>query len=376
MTLRWLSGSFATLKDVNQRIAGIDLARGLAVFGMFAVHVGPDPARTQGLLGDLMQATHGRSSVLFATLAGLSLALTTGRQQPDVTARDYLKIAIRAVVLVALGTYLTLLGTNIAVILAYYGTFFVLAMPFLRLRAPWLLGIAGVLAVVGPFVAILSKQTWTTWSGDPLEQISGQGVLQFLLTGFYPAVTWMPYVLAGIALGRLDLTSPKLRMTLLTAGPLMAIAGYGGSAIAVSQFGGSVVPQPLSFLWLLESTPHSNTTFEIVGAFGVAMFVLSCSLYVAEWIPALVRPITSVGSMSMTLYTAHLFAIAGLTAAAVEIDPTLELILFVSVASLFATLWLMLFRRGPLEYALRALTQLVPAQTPPRPRIKSLPSTR
>ncbi|WP_037251346.1 heparan-alpha-glucosaminide N-acetyltransferase domain-containing protein [Kibdelosporangium aridum] len=360
---------------MKTRIAGIDLARGLAVFGMFAVHVGPDPAQTPGLLGDLMQATHGRSSVLFATLAGLSLALITGRQQPNTTGRDYVKIAIRAAVLVALGTCLTLLGTNIAVILAYYGAFFVLAMPFLRLRAPWLLGIAGALAIVGPVVAILSKQTWTMWSSDPLEQISGQGVLQFLLTGFYPAVTWMPYVLVGMALGRLDLTSTKLRVTLLVMGPLMAIAGYGGSAIALQEFGGGVAPQPLSFQWLLESTPHSNTTFEIVGALGVALIVLSVSLFVGEWIPTLARPITAVGTMSLTLYTAHLLAIAFLTTAGAQIEPVTELVWFIATASVFATVWLIVFRRGPLEYALHGLTRLIPANAP-RQRVMSLPSSR
>src|SRR5688500_16087431 len=70
-----------TLEDVSTsaaaRLGGVDLARGLAVFGMFAAHVGPDP-RDGGLIGPLMQLTHGRSSVLFAALAGLSLALITG----------------------------------------------------------------------------------------------------------------------------------------------------------------------------------------------------------------------------------------------------------------------------------------------------------
>jgi hypothetical protein len=37
--------------------------------------------------------------------------------------------------------------------------------------------------------------------------IGGDGVLQLLFTGGYPAVTWMPFVFAGMALGRLDLTA-------------------------------------------------------------------------------------------------------------------------------------------------------------------------
>lgn len=63
------------------RLVGIDLARGLAVFGMYAAHVGPDPGEG-GLVGNLMELTHGRSSALFAVLAGFSILLITGRNAP------------------------------------------------------------------------------------------------------------------------------------------------------------------------------------------------------------------------------------------------------------------------------------------------------
>lgn len=40
------------------RLAGVDLARGLAVFGMYAAHVGPDPSEPV-TMGFLMELTHG-----------------------------------------------------------------------------------------------------------------------------------------------------------------------------------------------------------------------------------------------------------------------------------------------------------------------------
>ena len=46
------------------------------------------------------------------------------------------KIVIRSVVLFALGTALALAGTPIEVILANFGLYFLLALPFVRLRAP------------------------------------------------------------------------------------------------------------------------------------------------------------------------------------------------------------------------------------------------
>ncbi|MFD8816420.1 hypothetical protein ACFV23_34305, partial [Streptomyces sp. NPDC059627] len=63
------------------RLVGIDLARGLAVFGMYAAHVGPD-VTVGGPVGFLLETARGRSSALFALLAGFSLIIITGRAQP------------------------------------------------------------------------------------------------------------------------------------------------------------------------------------------------------------------------------------------------------------------------------------------------------
>jgi peptidoglycan/LPS O-acetylase OafA/YrhL len=91
------------------RLVGLDLARGLAVFGMYAVHVGPAPGQ-DGVIGLLMELTQGRSSVLFAVLAGFAVALITGRRTPKtgLAGRQAVaKVIIRAVILIALGTALT-----------------------------------------------------------------------------------------------------------------------------------------------------------------------------------------------------------------------------------------------------------------------------
>src|SRR5690606_26645416 len=56
------------------REPGIDLARGLAVFGMFAAHLlVTAPCFSWSDPGTWTAAVHGNSSILFATLAGVSL---------------------------------------------------------------------------------------------------------------------------------------------------------------------------------------------------------------------------------------------------------------------------------------------------------------
>lgn len=337
------------------RIAGVDLARGLAVFGMFAAHVGPEPRRA-GLLEPLMQLTHGRSSVLFATLAGLSLALITGRRRPDATWRQAARIAIRAVVLVVLGTFLTMLGTPIAVILAYYGIYFLLALPFIRLRAPALFSIAGVVALGGPILALFARNEWRTWN-DPLERLSGEGALQFLLIGYYPAVSWMAYVLVGMGLGRLDLAAASTRVRFAITGPVLIALGYGGSSFLLSH-ARNPSPRRDEPGWLLESSPHSDTTFDIAGTLGVALTVLAIALPLADRLPRLMKPITAVGTMSLSVYTAHLIAIK-----VFDVDVPgngVQLLLFIAGAMVFALAWLAFLRRGPLEYLLTGVTRIVP----------------
>ncbi|MER7105260.1 hypothetical protein ABT383_37640, partial [Streptomyces humidus] len=50
------------------RLVGVDLARALAVFGMFAVHVGPFPTPGGGVGDWFLELASGRASALFATL--------------------------------------------------------------------------------------------------------------------------------------------------------------------------------------------------------------------------------------------------------------------------------------------------------------------
>ncbi|MGK5531767.1 DUF418 domain-containing protein [Streptomyces sp. URMC 129] len=370
------------------RLIGLDLARGLAVFGMYAAHVGPMPAEG-GVTGWVMELFHGRSSALFAVLAGLALVLIAGRRVPR-TGRDgrraAARIVIRAVVLLALGTALTASGTVVEVILAYYGVYFLLALPFRRLPARTLALIAAVWALLGPPLAhalsdVLYTEDWSYrgWAAtvdghDPLSAWSGEGVIALLFTGGYPALTWMPYVLAGMALGRLDLTSPAARVRLARLGTTMAVLGYGGSWLAFRVFPRAVeatgAPHAWwsdvdteanwdTWWWLLVAAPHSQTTPSLIANTGVAIAVIAGALILVDRVASarrLAGPVIAVGTMSLTAYVGHVVAVWWLD---LELDgaPLYVWLGFVGVAALVASVWLRFFRRGPLEYLVNAATK-------------------
>ncbi len=221
------------------RLVGVDVARALAVFGMYIVHIGPPLSATDGVGTWVRYLADGHSSVLFATLAGFSLMLIGGRREPKTGLagrQAKARIAIRAVVLLALGTALAMEYGGV-IILAFYGVYFLLSLPLVRLRAGMLAMIAAGLALVAPQLAFVLKsllsesvqQSVNTY--DPLKALSDVGVLDLLLTGFYPAITWMPFVVAGMALARLDLSAAAVQWRLAALGAALTVAAYGMSLL-------------------------------------------------------------------------------------------------------------------------------------------------
>ncbi|WP_073945955.1 DUF418 domain-containing protein [Streptomyces kebangsaanensis] len=382
------------------RLIGIDLARGLAVFGMYSAHVGPD-VTVGGPVGFLLETARGRSSALFAVLAGFSLVLITGRPRPRTGRAGRQAVArmvIRAAVLMVLGYALTALGTGVDVILSFYGLLFLAVLPLYRLRARTLALIAVAEALVLPQVLYVLRKSMEegNWAdaviaGDPLARITGtRGVVELLFTGEYPALTWMPFLLAGMAVARLDLAGPGVRSRLALAGGALALLGYGGSWLALR-----LVPHALSAVaratgsgsassawwsdtvgepenstpaaWLLVAAPHSQTTFSILGNTGVALVVLAVCLTVAGTMPRLTRlarPVSVVGMTALTAYVLHIVALwlfADVWEVPAIADDTMSalpvLLAFVAAATLLATAWTHRFRRGPLEHVLHVATR-------------------
>lgn len=376
------------------RLIGIDLARGCAVLGMYAVHVGPDP-EAGGPLGFLMELAAGRSSALFAVLAGFTLVIITGRPRPRTGRagrRAVARVVIRSVVLVVLGLALTALDTDVNVILAFYGLAFLIVLPLYRLSATRLAVVAAASALLLPQLLYVIRRSidngsWaeTVIGGDPLARISGtDGFVELLFTGNYPVLTWMPFMIAGMAVARLDLRDARIRTRLALAGGALCLLGYGGSWLAlrlVPSALGSIaaathhpvvgsawwsdrvvdLPDRAPAAWLLVAAPHSETTFSILGNTGVALVVMAVCLMVADRMPRLTRlaaPVAAIGTVALTAYVLQILAIGAVPLSDGTGSALLALLVFTAAAALLATLWTRRFRRGPLEHLLHRITGL------------------
>ncbi|WP_241777507.1 DUF418 domain-containing protein, partial [Streptomyces sp. CT34] len=172
---------------------------------------------------------------------------------------------------------------------------------------------------------------------------------------------------------RLDLASATVRIRLAVSGGALAVAGYGGSWLALRLVPGALdaltdvagpdaastwwsdiagYPTYDTLAWLLVASPHSETTLSIVGNTGVATAVLATCLIAVEAVPrlrSLAWPVIAVGSMSLTAYVFHIVGIWLMGIDELPGSPLPVLFGFIGAVMAFATAWSRFFPRGPLE---------------------------
>lgn len=387
-------------KRPGARLAGIDAARGLALLGMMATHVLPtfesDAQLTPTWVGLVFS---GRASALFAVLAGIGLALSTGKQQPLQGLELWAArrgIALRALVVGAVGLSLGGLEVNIAIILVHYAVLFLCVLPFLGLGVKRLLPLAAAWIVVAPVLAFLLRP-WLLAATPPLhlghnpgwEDLGTPAALlgDLFLTGYYPVFQWIAYLLIGLAIGRMALTAGAVPALLLAGGAMVAILAKWASVVMMEDWGGrraleeqladpsyplanllqvnvAGVEQSGSWWWLATSAPHSGSTLDLLHTSGVAAAVVGFCLLLgrlAEWVELdLLLPLRGAGALTLSLYTAHLCVMASLYQKPLPSGWTVDGVYWAQAAAvvIIGGIFAALAWRGPLEWVAHAANQL------------------
>lgn len=334
------------------RWIGVDAARGLALVGMMAVHILPSRDPDDSISTAYFLAS-GRSSALFAILAGVGLALAYGRDQaPEGTELRKARAGIvaRAAVIGFIGLLLGEIDSGVAVILVNYG--------FLFLAGALLVGLSRRAALVTGAIWVVVAPLLSHWLRgqlpDPALYVPGIDELadpitflrEIFLTGYYPVAVWIAYLLIGLGLGR-------------GKRPGWGVVGVGIALAGVAKFGSSLLLElvdpdlgeipiqffgttPTSSAWFLAlSTPHSGTPFDLAHTIGTSLAVVGiCSLIdkALGWIAA-------AGAMTLSLYTFHVVALS----AGPNASP-MDLFVIHALAAIFlGWVWRRLVGKGPLE---------------------------
>jgi uncharacterized membrane protein len=394
------SSRTASGRSVPGRLHGIDAARGLALLGMMATHLLPTFESNADLTPTWIGLTFsGRAAALFAVLAGVGLALSTGKHRPldgpDLSAARR-GVALRALVIAAVGLSLGGLEVNLAIILVHYAVLFLCVLPFLGMKLKPLFGWTVGWILASPVLAYLLRP-WLLAADPPLrlghnpswEDLSTPTRLlaDLFFTGYYPVFQWLSYLLVGLVVGRLMLNKALVPWVLLIGGTIVAVLAKALGTAAMESWGGRAaleklldspgyplhsvlqvnltgIPQEGSWWWLASAAPHSATPLDLLHTSAVAVAVIGAFLLLgrlAEWVALdLLLPLRGAGAMTLTLYSVHVWVVSGFYLKPLPAGWTEDAMYFAHAATavIVGIVFVLLKWRGPLEWLGHAAHQV------------------
>ena len=390
----------------RRRIVGIDLARFAAILGMMAAHlvrpgtgVGAVDDAASKLIGATISST---SATTFAVLGGFSLVLLSRSMRGRSTGRMLVSILLRGLLISLLGFALEQLNGPISVVLTAYGVAMILAAPALLMPSWAVAGIAGVLWLFGGAVNAGIRSGLAPLPASPdLSDVVPRFLLDLVLTGHYPAITWVAYMLTGILLARLMLSITdrgalrRLCVRMLVVGAILYIGITAAGRIVRMRPGwfglpdlgermlssGYGAPIGTDFWMLLIPTPHSGNPADMLRTVAGACLLIGLLVLLFDVLALrggfVLATVRAAGAAPLTIYTAHVIVTAALQARAIQAVSTGEatwpvwyaqglgilLLQLVGVLAIGAVLTL-LHRRGPLEALLGWLSGSSRRRTP------------
>lgn len=342
------------------RTPGYDVARAFALFGMVVVNfhgrVEADHAWwdiTEAFIGQL----EGRSAALFVMLAGLGVSLRSRKAREaggEVLRAERASLTRRALALFGLG----LLNLHLWDwdILHVYGLYLTFAAGLIGASFRVLFGVTALVYVSAMVLRFVYPFPYEPifWTPSGLFQ-------SMVFVGNYPALPWLCFLIAGLALGRLDLRQELLRRQVLAvSGAVFGLTEL--LSMLVARLAEADGMDDFYVQWL-STWPRPPGPFFVVAAGAAAIWVIAASV---EWSESgvfsrFVMPLTATGQLALTLYFAHEVAILIPMDHYLFDDKPVEAVLAWAVVCCLAGVagavwWRKRNRQGPLESILRQIS--------------------
>jgi uncharacterized protein len=358
----------------TQRITGFDVARALAILGMFVVHfalvLAPLRDADKGWGGAILHKLDGRAAATFVILAGIGVTLRSNRPDEQETERESRNRKARAT-LVKRGLILLVIGfVNLIVwpgdILRVYGVSLILAAFFVGAgpRTLWILVLSFVLGFVALLLVIDYESNWTWETLEYVNLWTPAGLVRNLFyDGFRSVFPWTGLLFLGMWLGRLEVCRPLVRRRLLVWGLVIAIVTEIVSGVAVHYWlkhpGKASKDDVVALAGTLSMPP---LPLFILAAVGASLAVIGLSLIIAaRWAATWpVKSLVATGQMAFTWYVVHI-AVLGLFFAfgwdqRTNLGAALAAGLgFFVICIAVSVLWKRRRKHGPMEWLMRKI---------------------
>ncbi|KJK29097.1 DUF418 domain-containing protein [Paenibacillus sp. P2(2022)] len=364
--------------SIKGRLVALDAARGLAVLGMYLQHFGSNPS--------VSAIVSGNTTLLFVLCGGISYSIMGQRMMDrgaEATAFRARMLA-RAVFVDIIGYLLIMLNTSYGIILPAYAAMFVLALMLFRRSTRTIVTTAVVLLVTAPPLMILGSSIFS--KAYLLGDIAGGPMSALALT---------PAFVAGMAIGRVDLTRLRTALSLAGSGIVMLVIGKVMAAFVLPNWNlhfeqwlisvqGAAPVQPDEYaiwplntespMWqlLLGTAPHTASTFQTMIGLGISFLVMGVTCLVSKKTSAVLMPFAAVGRVALTMYAFQFVVvwILDLTKIGHSLDGVPFGNVMIAVATLLLGLLIAQRAVGPLEGLMRRFDRLFSSTQPVSQTVK------
>jgi uncharacterized protein len=280
------------------RLVVPDVLRGVAILCMLIAHAEPLLREVPRPVVFATGNANDLASPLFALVMGLSAEILLQRTPPRGRGRMLLQQAVRGLVLIALGVWMSEWGSWVAVILSHLGLLLLVGAPILLLSTRWVAVIAiGAAIISDPVNEWARRWLWTAVDGSPVAVL----VAQWAFLGYsYRLTNLLPFFLLGAVLVRHGFRRDRLLWTMAIIAPI----AYAVRPVVTTVF---------------DTTPHASGSYvDTLHDVGLvfAVYVVTVVLATVERprparvIAVVFEPLRAIGSVALSLYLLHVALIA------------------------------------------------------------------
>nr|WP_323649520.1 DUF418 domain-containing protein [Lysinibacillus xylanilyticus] len=190
-----------------------------------------------------------------------------------------------------------------------------------------------------------------------------EGFLRNILyNGYHPVFPWVCFLLLGMILGRLDLSKKAVRNKMLFISIILLITIEVLSKILMRLSLSVLDVNSAEFLF--QTGPIPPNILYIFSNSASAVIVIVASIYIVEKFAGqwLIKSLIQTGQLTLTHYVSHVFIGVGILSLFNRLEnQTLAFslvftLLFFVASILFSVLWRNKFKRGPIVWVMRKMT--------------------
>ncbi len=352
--------------NVQQRILGYDVARALATFIMIIVnfHLVLATVQGEGILQYILELLQGKGATLFIVLAGVGISLMTKK---SFITSNKLKLKEKQQLLLKRALFLFVFGLLYtplwpADILHYYGIYISVGafMITSSSRKLWV-SILFLIILYPILISFIDYETGWNWNTNEYSgfwTISGF-IRNLFFNGFHPVIPWLAFLLAGIWLGRQNMTNKQTRRIIFLISALTFCFTQVGSQLLIHISTGYLHFTIEDATTIFGTAPLPPMPLFMVSGISWSFMVAIFCISITEKMQDSFRFLVSTGQLAFTHYILHV--LVGILSAYLlfgenNLSPLITLLYaigFCICSVIFSMQWTKRFKKGPMATLMR-----------------------